>query len=548
MIPEIPIISYLEIKIVLLAFFLLLGGVLLTGILFLFIKSKYFNLNQHENIGEIRDLILLASGGGYYFYYVSGEKEEELSDSLISMLSLSINCKTFEDIEEIFDDEFREKLVQSLEDLKSRLTKKVVLEGRVLIKGKELILSVHGNGVEDYKGNLVGVILWFFDITKDRLLSADLEKKLLSSLKKQEEYKSYLNLLPLPFWVRDIKSSDIFFYNSAYDKIVLDNKGKELEKIPCVYENLEKEADSLLSKGEVFYISKHLVMRGKRNLYDITEVPFSDSFSAGFLVNMSKYEGVKQELSDHVSNHSDLFENSSVGIAIYGKDTRLNFFNNAFTALWQLDEKWLNTKPLYQEVLENLRRRELLPENPGFGSIHDKKDKIFTNLIKLYNEFLNLPNGNILRIIVIPHAFGGLLFAYEIIHGDEAVHKKNAILHYELLNSISEGALLYNRDGFLEFFNKKFIEIFNLPEIVLKQKPHFSQLNKLISSMNIYDKDVYGDNLFTLKEMTQNEYFEKQIKLNNGKIINFIIKPLSEGNVMVSALNVCQDNHFNNAS
>ena len=42
-------------------------------------------------------------------------------------------------------------------------------------------------------------------------------------------------------------------------------------------------------------------------------------------------------------------------MAIYGADMRLKSFNAAFTALWKLDEIWLDTQPTYGEVLEALR-------------------------------------------------------------------------------------------------------------------------------------------------------------------------------------------------
>lgn len=539
-------ITYSELKIISLVIFFFFT-VLLSGVVFLFVKLKYFDRKGFKNNSEIKDLILLSSGGGYYFCYISDKQDQEISPSLVTMLGLKIGSKKFEDIEKIFELEHKNKLVEGLENLKNRKKSKIMLEVSASIQGKERFFVINGNGIENYKNNLVGVILWFFEITEYKQYLFSLEEGLTANISKQKNYEDYLNLLPFPVWVRNNKNLDIIFYNSSYNHLILENLDKELlanGKIPNVYENLEEDSYNCLLEKKEFSTSRHLVIGGKRSLYDISEIPSKENdFAIGFLIDMSKFENLKQELSDHVSSHSDLFESSSVAIAIYGKDTKLKFFNNAFIKLWLFDENWLNSKPLYQEVLENLRQRELLPKNVGLGSIHDKKDKIFTNLIKVHNEFLNLPNGKILRIIVIPHAFGGLLFSYETIHGDEALYRKNSILHYEALNSITEGALLYNRDGFLEFFNKKFVEIFQLPEVALKQKPHFSILNKLIDSIGLYNKQAYGDNLFKLEEMGKGEYIEKRMTLNDGKLIKFVIKPLSEGNIMVSIVEICNEGH-----
>src|SRR5690606_9905045 len=121
----------------------------------------------------------------------------------------------------------------------------------------------------------------------------------------------------------------------------------------------------------------------------------------GLACDISEQDEVERELARHISAHSDLLESSSGAIAIYGSDTRLKFYNKSFSVLWNLKEKWLDSKPTYGEVLEVLRENRKLPEQADFSSFRREQIAFFRDLIKPHNESMHLPDGRALKVIVI---------------------------------------------------------------------------------------------------------------------------------------------------
>src|SRR5690606_19373601 len=110
-------------------------------------------------------------------------------------------------------------------------------------------------------------------------------------------------------------------------------------------------------------------------------------------------------------------------MAVYNASTHLQYYNQAFVKLWDFTESWLSTQPSFSEVLEKLREKRKLPEQADFQMFRDQQLRWFKELQGPHNEFYYLPNGRELRVLVIPHALGGLLFAYEDITDRRAIER-----------------------------------------------------------------------------------------------------------------------------
>jgi hypothetical protein len=89
-------------------------------------------------------------------------------------------------------------------------------------------------------------------------------------------------------------------------------------------------------------------------------------------MDQTRVEELQSDLDHHVAAHGEVLERLSTAIAIFSTDTRLAFFNTAFSKLWRLDRDWLMAQPTYGGVLDALRERRLLPEAADYRATKEE--------------------------------------------------------------------------------------------------------------------------------------------------------------------------------
>src|SRR3546814_15528370 len=115
-------------------------------------------------------------------------------------------------------------------------------------------------------------------------------------------------------------------------------------------------------------------MGGARHLLEIVELPFGRQASLGLAFDHTQLEEVQAELGRHIRVQSEMLENLSTAIAIYGRDLHLMFFNTAYARLWALDESFLPGQPHLGDVLEALHERRRFPASPDLPAYQIGRD------------------------------------------------------------------------------------------------------------------------------------------------------------------------------
>jgi PAS domain-containing protein len=88
---------------------------------------------------------------------------------------------------------------------------------------------------------------------------------------------------------------------------------------------------------------RHVIIAGKRKLLSITEIALGDDRDArfallGFATDVTAEEDKETELQRHLAAQHEVLEHLGSAIAIYGPDTRLEFYNRAYQGLWDSSE------------------------------------------------------------------------------------------------------------------------------------------------------------------------------------------------------------------
>lgn len=397
-------------------------------------------------------------------------------------------------------------------------------------------------------------LVWMRDVTEGAEAEDELAERIDGLSAEQERLDGLLGVLPVPVWVRDDDLS-LVHVNRAYARAVdaVSPQAAVAGQIELASDGSVREARALAARaraaGESRSENFHLVLGGHRRFTEITEAPFEtddgELLTAGFAMDLTRIEELQTELSRHASAHAEVLEHLATAIAIFSTDTRLTFFNTAFTRLWRLESDWLAAQPTYGAVLDALRERRLLPESADYRAYKEDELKRFISLIDAAETLLHLPDGRTFRRMISAHPYGGLIFTYEDVTDTLALERSfNTVLavQRETLDHLHEGVAVFNGDGRLRLYNPAFARIWALTELQLAGEPH---LNEVIEAHRPFfegrpdrasDWPLVRERLIAL--FNDRVPREGRLERFDDTIVDFTSVPLPDGAMLATWLDV----------
>ncbi|MAL79199.1 MAG: sensor histidine kinase [Sneathiella sp.] len=365
----------------------------------------------------------------------------------------------------------------------------------------------------------------------------------------REERDSFIELLdaaPIPIWRRD-QNSKIIWQNRKYKDVVELEEGTE--QVPELASSRDPDqARKLATKARVTGLTqsetRRYIVDGDRVSFRIVETPLEfDNELAGYALDTTAEAELAAELKRHVDGHADVLENIGTAIAIYGPDQHLEFFNQAYAKLWRLGNDFLYAKPTFSEILDKQRELRRLPEQADFASYKEKRRALFTNVIETREELVQLPDETVLRTIITPHPFGGLLFLFEDVTDKVALERaRNTQIAVQraTLDNLYEGVAVFGSDARLKLFNAAYCAIWELDDEFLRGEVHISQLidrhiEKTGESWPAELREKY------IANVTRRDAASGRLEQPGGTIIDFNRVPLPDGNVLFTYVDVTHE-------
>lgn len=371
----------------------------------------------------------------------------------------------------------------------------------------------------------------------------ELERLKAENARLKGEARRYANIINTsynPIWQHDTNLK-IVYCNLAFTEIAEETA----ESVIAVgdmelYRGHRALAQRALETNHEQIERKHIIVGGERRLYMVREVPIKGEGVIGYAVNIAELETAKEEIARHVSALRDLLESSTSAMAIYGRDMKLKFYNFAFTNFWKMDEGWLDSEPTYGDVLEVMREKRKLPEQANFKAFKQAQQKLFTTLIEPSEEFFYLPDGKTLRVIAIPHALGGILFAYEDVTDRLALERSyNTLIavQRETLDNLHEGIAVFAETGRLTLCNPTFRRLWRLEEQFTSSEPHIRAL--FDKTRHFFKTDDWARYLESLVErFQQRKHLSHRFERADGSVLDCIAVPLPDGANLLSFIDV----------
>jgi signal transduction histidine kinase len=378
---------------------------------------------------------------------------------------------------------------------------------------------------------------------EDRSEAARREAALKADVK---HLRGVIDGLPLAVWLRDGEGrlTDCNrFYAEAVDSDVATVRREGTELIGRAKgPQAQALAQQARESGKACSDTHHVVMGGARHLLEIVELPFGRHASLGLAVDRTQLEEVQADLGRHIRVQSEMLENLSTAIAIYGRDLHLMFFNTAYARLWELDETFLQGQPHLGDVLEALRERRRFPEYPNFPAYKREVLQKYATLIAQEEELVHLPDGSTLRMVVTPHPFGGILLSYEDVTDRLALERSYNTLtevQRETIDNLYEGVAVYGADGRMKLFNPGLSRIWGLDPDFLRGEPHVREvLPRVRPLFNVPEADWPEFAQRMVDRTTDPDSRSGRYERTDGSAIDWAQVPLPDGGVLFSYVDV----------
>ncbi len=520
------------------------------GFLVLKLRQKnYFLRRDRERYAET----LYASHDGYFAFIYPDDKvndprkcvTERCSRRLAVILGLEKGIKSdFNDVLKNFYKDDIKKINKYVGLLKEE---GVAFEDYFVLKTSDKYIKLEGVRINGADGNIYCDMIWFRDVS-----FATNKIKLLEQAKNTAEQQlliqqDLLDNLPFPVWLRN-NLFEIVYCNKRFADLVPEKNRDDIisEHIEIIGTNGESLSLKLAKKASrsrrVEKMSTGIIINGNRIAVDVYETPFyaeqnlEKTFSSGCFVDIEELDELRRNLKNYQSAQLEILGSLGTAFAVFNQKMDIDFYNNSFVDLWNLDKKALNDKFSYTLFLDTIRENRLLPEVPDYKVFKQDELSRFAQLLEPINDLLHLPNGKTLRRIRSPYPMGGIVFAYEDISDRlAATTAYNSLLSVqnEILSNLFDAILVFGSNGRLSFFNNAYVEMWNGNQDFLRLEPSFDEV--LDSQQSFFDQETDWN---ALKKGIRENMLNMTSKIitlrrRNDDTLQLNITNLSDGSLMI---------------
>ncbi|MGO8925230.1 MAG: PAS-domain containing protein, partial [Xanthobacteraceae bacterium] len=341
--------------------------------------------------------------------------------------------------------------------------------------------------------------------------------------------------LPSPVWTRDA-AGHLAFVNAAYTRAVeAKNPADAIERRLELLDSAAREniAQARMSSG--FYAGRlRAVAAGERRSFDVLDIR-TETGSAGIGIDATEVETLHSALTRLADAHRRTLDQLSTGVAMFGADHRLNFYNAAYRALWDLDAVFLDQGPTDSAVIEVLRAARKLPEEQDFRQWKAQLHEAYRALEATEHTW-HLPGGRTLRVITTPNPDGGVTYLFHDVTERLDLERRFEELirvQGETLDNLAEGVAVFGSDGRLRLHNAAFARMWRLSPSVLAERPHIERITALCQPLH-GDAPAWQALRDVITAIDSRETIPGRIERRDGSVVDCTTVPLPDGATLVT--------------
>lgn len=396
------------------------------------------------------------------------------------------------------------------------------------------------------------VILAFEDATE---LAGERERHRLEidQLKQQlETLTALLGQIRQPVWLRN-RAGDIVWSNPSYRQATdgamsaaangagnaTVNRGKAKDETQELFTAAtQKKITESRQTGAAFHGKVTAVINGDRHILEVTDAA-GPAGSAGIACDQTENEHLRSELKRVIQGYAETFDQLSTAVAIFDPSMKLEFFNQAFASLWPLDPPFLESQPSHTLVLDRLREKGILNEQPDWRKWKEELFEAYRVLTPQLQVW-NLPDGRTLRIVANPHPQGRVTWLFEDLTEKlslEARYNTLIRMQGETLDNLSEGVAVFGANGRVRLSNPAFSKLWSLLPDLAVEGTHIAEIEAFcrpLAQGNAW-KELSA---FVTGFAEKRDCISGRMDLLNGTVLDYALVPLPQGQTMLTFVNV----------
>src|SRR3989442_498436 len=189
------------------------------------------------------------------------------------------------------------------------------------------------------------------------------------------------------------------------------------------------------------------VVAGERRSFDVMTVPAARG-SAGIGVDATEAELMRAELKRMMDAHRRTLDQLATGVAIFGSDRRLCFYNPAYRSLWDLDAAFLEQGPTDSALLDRLPAAGKLPDEQDFRQWKSALYDAY-RAVEAKEHMWHLPHGRTMRVVTTPNPEGGVIYLFDdVTERLDLERRYDALIRVqgETLDNLTEAVAVFGSD------------------------------------------------------------------------------------------------------
>ncbi|HXF89409.1 MAG TPA: PAS-domain containing protein [Xanthobacteraceae bacterium] len=402
------------------------------------------------------------------------------------------------------------------------------------------LMTLSGRAIEA-DGRAIGgcAVLRLRDVTGSKRELAEVNAKLEKLAGSVESLRNLIEALPAPLWVRDVDGS-LLFVNAAYVRAVeaKDAADAVTRGIELLERANREEARSARAAGKTYAVRAPAIVAGSRRTFDVIDVP-SRKGSAGIAIDVTEEENLRRELQHMFEAHRRTLDQLATGVAIFGADRKLEFYNAAYRLLWDLDVGFLDQAPSDSEVLERLRAERKLPEEQDFRAWKAALHEAYRATESKEQQWF-LPDGRTLRVVTTPNPQGGVIYLFDDVTERIDLARRYDVLirvQRETLDNLVEAIAVFGSDGRMRLHNPAFARMWRLDSNALAERPH-------VEAVISWCRMLYGDDALwqrlrtTVTAIDERTPVSGRLERKDGSVVDLTTVPLPDGATLVAFFDV----------
>ena len=406
-------------------------------------------------------------------------------------------------------------------------------------RGQSFFMTVttHAGKTVEAEGRAIGgrAVMRLRDVSGIKSDLADLTARHQQLLDHIGALRTLIDALPCPVWARDA-AGRLTFVNAAYvNAVEAADATDAVERGLELLDRAEREdAASMRASGQIYRGRAPAVVAGARRIFDVVEAPARGG-SAGAAIDASDVESMRAELGRVTEAHRRTLDQLATGVAIFGADQSLKFYNTAYRSLWDLDSGFLDQGPTDSAILDKLRAARRLPEQQDFRSWKAQLHEAYRAL-EAREDMWFLPRGRTLRVVTTPNPEGGVTYLFDdVTERLDLERRYDALIRVqgETLDNLAEAVAVFASDGRLRLHNPAFARMWKLAPEVLEERPHIEAVIAWCAPLHPEDETLRALR-GAITSIGQSEPVTGRLERRDGSVIDCATLSLPDGATLVT--------------